>query len=91
MVSYDAADKAAGFAARRGIAYPLLSDPESEIIRAFGVLDETQAPGGFSYGIARPIIFVIDADGFVRHRFSETGYQRRPEPADVFAVIRAGG
>jgi peroxiredoxin len=39
------------FADRQHITFPLLSDPESKIIRAFDILNETVAPGTAFYGI----------------------------------------
>ena len=76
------------FANRRGIAFPLLSDPGSKIIRAFGVLDERYAPGSPGHGIAKPAIFVVDRDGAIRHRFSEKSYRDRPDIDVVLAAVR---
>ena len=45
MVSYDRVDELARFAKRRRIGFALLSDPKSEIIRAFDVLDRQYPPG----------------------------------------------
>ena len=39
-ISYDSAAILENFAARRNITFPLLSDPESKIIRDFGILNE---------------------------------------------------
>ena len=86
-MTYDPVPALARFAGCRGIAYPLLSDPDSEIIRAFGVLDARYAPGHPGHGIARPTIFVVDREGVVRHRFAEPDYRRRPEIDDVLAAI----
>ena len=36
-ISYDTVDVLREFANRRGITYPMLSDPDSAIIRAFGL------------------------------------------------------
>ena len=66
----------------------MLSDPRSEIIGAFGVLDRTIAPGSPGYGIARPIIFAIDADGVIRHRFSKSDYTIRPDIDSVLETLR---
>ena len=55
---------------RRGIHFPLLSDPESKIIRAYGLLNET-APKGPFYGIPYPGTFVLDARGVVVAKYFE--------------------
>ncbi|MGB0627633.1 MAG: peroxiredoxin family protein [Alphaproteobacteria bacterium] len=73
---------------RQGIDYPMLSDTDSEIIRAFGLLAENYPQGSFYYGVPHPAIIVIDTDGTVRHRFTESHYTLRPEIDDVLAVLR---
>jgi peroxiredoxin len=88
MVSYDPVAKIASFAEARQIGYPILSDPKSEIIRAFDLLNETYAPGNFAHGVAHPIIFVVDPSGVVRHRFAEENYQQRPAVDLVLEAIR---
>jgi peroxiredoxin len=88
MVAYDDAAKIKRFADDRAIRYPILSDPESGIIRAFGLLNEAYPPGSFAHGVPYPMIFVIDPDGIVRHRFSEEAYQRRPEIDLVLDALR---
>ncbi len=76
----------ARFAKRRKIGFTLLSDPKSEIIRAFGLLNKRHAPGSAYHGISHPMILTIDPKGVVRARFSETDYSQRP---DIDAVLRA--
>ena len=63
----------------------LLSDPKSEIIRAFGLLNRRHAPGSAYHGIPHPIVFVLDRKGVVRARYSEVDYSRRP---DIDAILR---
>jgi peroxiredoxin len=91
LVTHDDPAKSARFAEARGIRYPILSDPKSEIIRAFGLLNESYPPGSFAHGVPYPMIFVVDADGIVRHRFSEERYQDRPNVDGVIEAIRKGG
>ncbi len=89
-VSYDSVEDLARYARRYRIRYRLLSDPESEIIRAFDVLNERHAPGSRGHGIPHPIIFVLDAGGTVTHRFSEASYRDRPEINLVLEALRGG-
>ena len=79
------------FAGRSGIGYPLLADRGSKIIQAFGLLDSGQAKSTPWYGIARPMIVVLDAGGVVRQRFSTQGYRDRPEAGAVLEAIRGRG
>lgn len=66
----------------------MLSDEGSAIIRAFGLLAENYPPGSFYYGVPHPAIVVIDANGVVSHRFSESNYVTRPEIDDVLIALR---
>jgi peroxiredoxin len=50
-ISYDSVAVLKNFTDRQHITFPLLSDPESKIIRAFDILNETVAPGTAFYGI----------------------------------------
>lgn len=84
-VSYDRVDRLADFATRRAIGFTMLSDPRSAVIRGFGVLNDAY-PG---HAVAHPIIFVIDAAGIVRHRFSGKHYSQRPDIDLVLKILRA--
>ena len=71
------------FARRRAIGFPLLSDADSTVIRAFGVLNEEIAPGEPNHGIPHPGMLVVDARGIVRKREFATGYAERPTVASL--------
>lgn len=86
-LTYDRVDKLADFVIRRTIGFTMLSDPRSTIIRAFGVLHDAY-PG---HAIAHPIIFVIDAKGIIRHRFSGKHYSTRTDIELVLKTLRATG
>ena len=73
---------------RQKIDYPMLSDVNSDIIRAFGLLAENYPQGSFYYGVPHPAIVVLDDEGKVSHRFSEAHYTVRPEIDDVLEVLR---
>lgn len=92
-VSHDPVAVLKRFAERRDIGFALLSDSESEIIPAFGLLNESFPPGSRWRGIAHPMTVVVDAEGVVRHRFSERRYQDRPGIDEILDVLRreAGG
>ncbi len=77
ILTYDSVDDLKRFAGRRNISYTLLSDPESEVIRAFDLLNERYRSGSPAFGVPHPAIFVIDPDGFVAHRFAEDTYSSR--------------
>ena len=65
------------FAERKAIHYPMLSDPESKIIRAFGILNESVPQGNMAYGVPHPGTFIVDENGVVRAKFFEEDYRDR--------------
>ncbi len=65
-VSYDAADTLKGFAEKKMIQYPLLSDPKSEAIGAFKIRNQEVKKGSRLDGIPHPGTFLVDSDGVVR-------------------------
>ncbi len=65
------------FAERAGIGFPLLSDPDSEVIRAFGVLNEEVPTSHQFYGIPHPVELLIGPDRRVLERFHEENYRDR--------------
>jgi peroxiredoxin len=90
-VTYDAVPTLARFAARKAIAFPTLSDERSEVIRAFGLLNENYPSDSPYYGVPHPAIVVLDAQGRVSHRFTESGYVRRPPVDAVLDALRSDG
>jgi hypothetical protein len=53
----------------------LLADPDSKIIRAYGVLNEEAT--GMQKGFARPGYIFIDTNGIIREKFFEAKYRER--------------
>ncbi len=74
-ISYDPVDVLAKFADRRKITFPLLSDPGSKTIRAYGLLN-TEAKGK-AQGVPYPGTMVIDKDGIIRAKLFLEGYRQR--------------
>jgi len=76
-LTYDPAETLATFAERVDIGYPLLSDPGSEIIKRFGILNESVPTDHQFYGIPHPGEYWLDADGRVTAKFFEQSHQDR--------------
>lgn len=74
-ISYDSEEILKSFADRRKIDYPLLTDPDSKIIQAYGVLNAEAT--GMQKGFARPGYFFIDTKGIIREKFFEAKYRER--------------
>ena len=84
-ISYDPVDVLREFADRRGITYPMLSDPNSAIIRAFGLFNQEIQPGTRDYGIPHPAIFFVDRAGIVIRKYMEERYYHRRTLATILA------
>lgn len=73
------------FADRQHITYPLLSDPDSKIIRTYDILNEAVKPGTPTYGIPYPGVYVVDAQGRVVSKYFEDDYRERVSTAEILA------
>lgn len=65
------------FAERADIGFPLLSDPESAIIRTYGVLNEDVPRDHRFYGIPHPVELLLGPGRVVRDKFFEADYKDR--------------
>ncbi len=87
-VSYDAVPVLADFSKRRGITFPLLSDPGSATIRRYGILNTTvPETNQQSYGIPFPGTFMLNTQGVVTSRFFEQAYQERSTVGSIMARL----
>jgi peroxiredoxin len=84
-ISYDSQAILKFFADRRKIEFPLLSDPDSNVIRAFDVLNSEAI--GQNKGMARPGYFFIDTKGVIREKFFEAKYRERLTGNSVLAKL----
>ena len=94
-MSYDGVDVLAEFTSDNDIGYPMLSDAATDAVaageraRVLGILNEEYQPGHPAYDIAHPGIFYVDAEGIIRGKWAERGYQTRPSFAQVLADVKA--
>jgi hypothetical protein len=86
-ISYDPVSTLADFSARRGITFPLLSDPGSETIKRYGILNTTIDPKNELYGYPFPGTFIVDRRGIVTSRVFEPLYQERSTISSVLVRI----
>lgn len=78
----------ADFSARRGITFPLLSDPGSATIKRYGLLNTTIDPTNALYGYPFPGTFIVDRQGVVTSRIFEEAYQERDTVSSI--LVRLG-
>jgi peroxiredoxin len=76
------------FADRHKITFPLLSDPKSQTIGAYGVLNK-EAKGDRTEGIPYPGIMVLDRDGVIRAKLFLEGYKERPMTDDLIKAVQS--
>jgi len=73
------------FAERRHIEFPMIADPDSQIIRAYGVLNEEAT--GREKGMALPGYFLVDPKGVIQEKFFETKYENRFSANNVIGKL----
>jgi len=78
-LSPDPPDKLAAFRDEEGLTFPLLSDPDKNVLRAYGAYGEKTLYGRTTEGVLRST-FVIDPDGRVEkamYNVKATGHVAR--------------
>ena len=83
VITYDSSEIQTAYAERQGLEFPLLSDVGSEVIKRYGLLNESVDPSRQSYGIPHPGTFILDTNGRVVQRFFEQSYQPRNTVASI--------
>ena len=86
-ISYDPTDVLDQFSKKRGIPYPLLSDPGSVTIDRWGLRDTRYKPDSFAWGAPYASIYVISPDGVLQGKLAEEDYKVRPPLSAVLSVI----
>ena len=86
-ITYDDVAQQRRFADEHDISYPVLSDRQSRVISAFGLLNEKYGPESKFYGIPHPAIYILAKDGTITHRFANQGYKDRPEIESVLKAL----
>ena len=81
-MSVDDADRNRAMVDKLLLPFPLLADCAGEVAHAYGVWDEEGR-------IARPAIFVIGPDGFVRLAYVGEDFADRPGDDEVHAALAA--
>jgi AhpC/TSA family/Disulphide bond corrector protein DsbC len=80
VITYDRPEVILDFTRRLGITVPVLSDPDSKIIRDFGILNTNVPQSSFQYGIPFPGTYTLDTSGYVTAKFFEDTYRERVTP-----------
>lgn len=86
-LSYDPIGSLERFATQRRINFTLLSDPKSEAIKSFGLLNTSIKKGSPHYGIPNPAVVVIGRDKMVKTIYQEDGYKKRPDLDEILRSL----
>jgi peroxiredoxin Q/BCP len=81
-ISPDSPEKLAEFAARDGLTFPLVSDPDLAVLKSYHAYFERERRGRVLSGVIRST-FVIDEEGFIAHAFYNVA------PVGHVATLRA--
>ena len=88
LISHDRPGALKRFGDARNNNYTMLSDAKAEIIPALGIANPQFKKSSSWYGVILPIIFVVDKEGVIRHRFSKRNYANRPEVDVILDVLK---
>lgn len=86
-VSYDTPEVMKKFVTTQKPKMTMLSDPRSDSIRAFGILNDDVAKGTRSYGVPYPGVYIVDNNKKVQATFFKSGYKDRPSAREILTKI----
>ena len=85
-ISVDEPPTSRDLARKAGYAFPILSDPDTRVIRAYGLLHKGAGVQG--HDVARPAEFLVDANGTVRWVYLTEDVRVRARPESLLAATR---
>jgi peroxiredoxin len=88
-ISYDSGEVLEQFAKKRGIQFPLLSDPGSTTIKAWKLLNADAKGNG--EGIPHPMTYVIGRDGVIRAKLGHEAYKDRHTVQELIQSAKTVG
>lgn len=91
VVSYDHPARIQKFLKEYHFEYPFLADTTSEIIKAFGLRNQSYVKGTVYYGVAHPATYIIGKDGVVVEKFFNENVAERPSVAELQRYLRSIG
>jgi len=80
-ITVDPPPNSAGMVGKLQLPFPLLSDPEGELTRLFGLWDTKE-------GVALPSVVIVDQSGEVHYLYKGSDFADRPTDDEVFAGLR---
>jgi len=74
------------FAQTYGLQFPLLSDFNKKVSKAYGVLHETWVAFGYR-GVSKRAAFVLDSKGILRYKWVTDAPSNEPPYEEILAVL----
>lgn len=87
VLTYDSRETLTRFVEKYSIPYTMLSDPDSIVIRRYGIFNDELEVGSKYHGVPYPGVFLADEDGVIRAKFAEENYRDRPLLDDMLEAI----
>ena len=84
-ISVDSTEESLKLSQAKGYTFPVLSDPQAEVIRRYGLLHPKGGENG--HDIARPAEILIDASGKIRWENLTDDIRVRARPGQVLQAF----
>jgi peroxiredoxin len=88
-VSHDTVELIAAFHTAQNIGFPMLADPDGAVVEKIGIRNLEYADGSKAYGVARPMIFIINPKMKITHKYAEESFRNRPDLDKVLADMKS--
>jgi len=85
-ISVDSLFTLRAFAHTYGIEYPVLSDYNKKVIRAYGVMQDPWVDFGYR-GVSKRAVFVVDGKGILRYKWSTDVPSEEPPYDQVISAL----
>jgi peroxiredoxin Q/BCP len=87
-ISYDSVEVLSKFADKHKITFPLLSDPDSKTITAYGLLNK-EAKDTKVEGIPYPGTMLLDKESVIRAKLFVEGYKERHSTDELIKAAKS--
>ena len=77
-MTFDAHGLAEDFLRKHKLKFPILQDVDQYHVKLLGILNDKYAPGHFAHGVPHPGMILVNKDGIIVAKFSESGFKKRP-------------
>lgn len=80
-VSPDPVDKLADYASKAKIDFPLLSDPDLEVMKRWGLINPSKP------SVPHPTAVIVDDQGAIRYFRQDQDYSKRPPTDELLQAL----